>query len=59
MTDPAVPIGLLVLDVDGVITDGTVLLLESGDEARSVHFHDLDAVGAGASGGDHHRHPER
>jgi 3-deoxy-D-manno-octulosonate 8-phosphate phosphatase (KDO 8-P phosphatase) len=38
-------IRLLVLDVDGVITDGTVLLLESGDEARSVHFHDLDAVG--------------
>jgi YrbI family 3-deoxy-D-manno-octulosonate 8-phosphate phosphatase len=35
---------LLVLDVDGVITDGTILLLESGDEARSVHFHDLDAV---------------
>jgi 3-deoxy-D-manno-octulosonate 8-phosphate phosphatase (KDO 8-P phosphatase) len=35
---------LLVLDVDGVITDGTVLLLESGDEVRSVHFHDLDAV---------------
>jgi 3-deoxy-D-manno-octulosonate 8-phosphate phosphatase (KDO 8-P phosphatase) len=44
MTDPAVPITLLVLDVDGVITDGTILLLESGDEARSVHFHDLDAV---------------
>lgn len=44
MTDAAVPIGLLVLDVDGVITDGTILLLESGDEARSVHFHDLDAV---------------
>lgn len=37
-------IRLLVLDVDGVITDGTVLLLESGDEARSVHFRDLDAV---------------
>lgn len=37
-------IRLLVLDVDGVITDGTVLLLSSGDEVRSVHFHDLDAV---------------
>jgi YrbI family 3-deoxy-D-manno-octulosonate 8-phosphate phosphatase len=34
----------LVLDVDGVITDGTVLLLPSGDEVRSVHFRDLDAV---------------
>jgi len=42
--DEAVRIRLLVLDVDGVITDGTVLLLTSGDEARSVHFHDLDAV---------------
>lgn len=35
---------LLVLDLDGVLTDGTVLVLPSGDEARSVHFHDLDAV---------------
>jgi 3-deoxy-D-manno-octulosonate 8-phosphate phosphatase (KDO 8-P phosphatase) len=37
-------IRLIVLDVDGVLTNGTVLLLPSGDEARSVHFHDLDAV---------------
>jgi 3-deoxy-D-manno-octulosonate 8-phosphate phosphatase (KDO 8-P phosphatase) len=37
-------IRLLVLDVDGVITDGSVLLLPSGEEARSVHFRDLDAV---------------
>lgn len=37
-------IRLLVLDVDGVITDGTVLLLASGEEVRSVHFHDLDAM---------------
>jgi 3-deoxy-D-manno-octulosonate 8-phosphate phosphatase (KDO 8-P phosphatase) len=37
-------IRLLALDIDGVITDGTVLLLASGDEVRSVHFHDLDAV---------------
>ncbi len=39
-------IRLMVLDVDGVLTDGTVLLLPCGDEARSVHFHDLDAVAA-------------
>jgi len=39
-----VQIRLIVLDVDGVLTDGTVLLLPSGDEPRSVHFHDLDAV---------------
>jgi 3-deoxy-D-manno-octulosonate 8-phosphate phosphatase (KDO 8-P phosphatase) len=41
-----VQIRLMVLDVDGVLTDGTVLLLPYGDEARSVHFHDLDAVAA-------------
>ena len=41
-----VQIRLIVLDVDGVLTDGTVLLLPSGDEPRSVHFHDLDAVAA-------------
>jgi 3-deoxy-D-manno-octulosonate 8-phosphate phosphatase (KDO 8-P phosphatase) len=41
-----VHIRLIVLDVDGVLTDGTVLLLPNGDEARSVHFHDLDAVAA-------------
>ena len=39
-------IRLIVLDVDGVLTDGTILLLPGGDEARSVHFHDLDAVAA-------------
>ena len=39
-----VKIRLIVLDVDGVLTNGTVLLLPCGDEARSVHFHDLDAV---------------
>jgi 3-deoxy-D-manno-octulosonate 8-phosphate phosphatase (KDO 8-P phosphatase) len=43
MTD-ATRIRLLVLDLDGVITDGTILLLASGDDVRSVHFHDLDAV---------------
>jgi 3-deoxy-D-manno-octulosonate 8-phosphate phosphatase (KDO 8-P phosphatase) len=39
-------IRLIVLDVDGVLTDGTVLLLPNGDEARAVHFHDVDAVAA-------------
>lgn len=37
-------IRLLVLDVDGVLTDGTVLLLSSGEDVRSVHIRDLDAV---------------
>ncbi len=37
-------ITLLVLDVDGVLTDGTVLLLPTGEDVRAIHFHDLDAV---------------
>ena len=44
MSGGPLPVRLLVLDVDGVITDGTVLLLASGEEVRSIHFHDLDAV---------------
>ncbi len=44
-------IRLVVLDVDGVLTDGTVLLTASGDEARAVHFHDLDAVARMRRGG--------
>lgn len=36
-------IDLLVLDVDGVLTDGTIQLLD-GDEVRTIHVHDLDAV---------------
>jgi YrbI family 3-deoxy-D-manno-octulosonate 8-phosphate phosphatase len=39
-----VPVRLVVLDVDGVLTDGTVLLMPDGDEVRTIHFHDLDAV---------------
>jgi len=46
-----VRIRLIVLDVDGVLTNGTVLLLPCGDEARSVHFHDLDAVAAASRHG--------
>ena len=42
-----VPIRLVVLDIDGVLTDGTVQLFPGGDEVRSVHFRDADAV-AGA-----------
>jgi 3-deoxy-D-manno-octulosonate 8-phosphate phosphatase (KDO 8-P phosphatase) len=34
----------LVLDIDGVITDGTILLMPTGEELRSVHFHDIDAI---------------
>ena len=31
---------LLVLDVDGVLTDGCMLLNEHGDELKSFHTHD-------------------
>lgn len=35
---------LLALDIDGVLTDNTVLLLPNGEEAKRVSFSDLDAV---------------
>jgi YrbI family 3-deoxy-D-manno-octulosonate 8-phosphate phosphatase len=41
-----VPIRLIVLDIDGVLTDGTVQLFACGDEVRSLHFRDADAVAA-------------
>lgn len=44
-------IRLLVLDVDGVITDGTIMLIASGEEVRTVHHHDLDAVARLRRGG--------
>ena len=37
-------IKLLVLDLDGVITDGTVTISESGEEHKSFAYQDLDAV---------------
>ncbi len=35
---------LLVLDVDGVLTDGRMFLSEHGDELKSFHTHDGMAV---------------
>ncbi len=37
-------IKLLVLDIDGVLTDGTTLLFADGKEAKRIAFHDLDAI---------------
>ena len=37
-------IRLVVLDVDGVLTTGEVLLDEQGREWKSLHFHDVDSV---------------
>ena len=36
--------GLKVSDIDGVLTDGTASLSESGDEDKRYCFQDLDAV---------------
>ncbi len=37
-------IRVLALDIDGVLTDGTVVLTESGSEEKRLNFHDLDAI---------------
>lgn len=35
---------VLVLDIDGVLTDGRAALTEAGGEEKRIGFHDLDAV---------------
>ena len=40
----AVPITVLALDIDGVLTDGRVLYTLDGQEQKSVSFRDIDAV---------------
>ena len=37
-------ITVLLLDIDGVLTDGTVLLDESGRELKTLAYRDIDAV---------------
>jgi YrbI family 3-deoxy-D-manno-octulosonate 8-phosphate phosphatase len=44
-------IRLLVLDIDGVLTNGEVLLDEDGRESKSLHFRDIDAVFAARRAG--------
>jgi 3-deoxy-D-manno-octulosonate 8-phosphate phosphatase (KDO 8-P phosphatase) len=44
-------IGLLVLDIDGVLTNGEVRLDEDGRESKSLHFRDIDAVFAARRSG--------
>jgi len=44
-------IKLLVLDLDGVITDGTVTISEDGKESKRFCFHDLDAVSSALNAG--------
>lgn len=38
------PISALVLDIDGVLTDGRVLVGASGEEKKAISYHDMDAV---------------
>src|SRR6202795_113432 len=42
---------LLVLDVDGVLTDGRMILSEHGDELKSFHTHDGMGVAVARRGG--------
>lgn len=44
-------IRLLALDIDGVLTDGTVAFDERGTESKSLFFRDIDAVHAARRAG--------
>ena len=44
MQSPKSPISLVLLDVDGVLTDGTVLCSAGGDEKKTLFMRDVDAV---------------
>ena len=42
---------LILVDVDGVLTDGRVTLDVRGNETKSINYRDLDAVGIGRRAG--------
>jgi 3-deoxy-D-manno-octulosonate 8-phosphate phosphatase (KDO 8-P phosphatase) len=46
-----VPIKAVVMDVDGVLTDGTVLLDEDGRESKRISFADIMGVSMGRRAG--------
>jgi 3-deoxy-D-manno-octulosonate 8-phosphate phosphatase (KDO 8-P phosphatase) len=46
-----VPIKAVVMDVDGVLTDGTVLLDEAGRESKRISFADIMGVSLGRRSG--------
>ena len=48
---PGKRIELLVFDVDGVLTDGTVLIDAEGHEWKQLRYRDLDAVTAAMASG--------
>ena len=37
-------IRLVIFDIDGVITDGTVIIDEQGNEHKKINLKDVDAV---------------
>lgn len=39
------------IDIDGVLTDGTVQIDASGNESKRICYHDLDAIGKGRRNG--------
>jgi 3-deoxy-D-manno-octulosonate 8-phosphate phosphatase (KDO 8-P phosphatase) len=42
---------LILTDIDGVLTDGTVLMDIHGTESKSICYRDLDAIGIGRRAG--------
>ena len=42
---------LILIDVDGVLTDGRVTMDERGNETKTVCYRDLDAIGIGRMAG--------
>ena len=44
-------VSVLVLDIDGVLTNGEVVLDESGRESKSLFFRDIDAISAARRAG--------
>jgi 3-deoxy-D-manno-octulosonate 8-phosphate phosphatase (KDO 8-P phosphatase) len=44
MTDPAAKVSLLCLDVDGVLTDGSILIDDHGIETKRFHVRDGTAI---------------
>lgn len=45
------PIRMLALDIDGVVTDGTVQISTTGEERKTIAFQDVDLVRAAARAG--------
>jgi len=42
---------IILIDIDGVLTDGRITIDENGNETKSICYRDLDAIGVGRSNG--------